>query len=147
MKIIISTNNILQFLLCVALGEALRRVAEVCNASYKGEAGTGNVVEAVRHHSRSSRDQAPAKYGQSGIVHLCKNIGALLIWFSKLQRKLPVVSFAAGGVATPADAALMMQLGFGWSVRRQWDFQGGNPAKRARAMVEAVTHFRDAKSS
>lgn len=111
---------------CRNLGEALRRIAEGASMiRTKGEAGTGNVVEAVRH-----------------IRTLHKEIRMLQ---TKSDGKLPVVNFAAGGVATPADAALCMQLGVDGVFVGSGVFKSDNPEKRARAIVKAVTHFRDPK--
>ena len=137
---------------CRNLGEALRRIAE--GAAFirtKGEAGTGDVVEAVTHVKTLTRDIARAKgvlatEGANGIRALAREIGvdaALLQQTAELGR-LPVVNFAAGGVATPADAALMMQLGCDGVFVGSGIFKSGDPAKRAKAIVEATTHFRDA---
>ncbi|KAH0887038.1 hypothetical protein HID58_063134 [Brassica napus] len=108
---------------CRNLGEALRRIREgAAMIRTKGEAGTGNVVEAVRHIA------APYE-----LVMQTKQLG-----------RLPVVQFAAGGVATPADAALMMQLGCDGVFVGSGIFKSGDPAKRAKAIVQAVTNYRDA---
>ncbi len=130
------------------LGEALRRINEgAAMIRTKGEAGTGDVVEAVRHArsvvgairqiSAMSEDElfTYAKDIQAP-YHLVKETAAL--------GRLPVVNFAAGGVATPADAALMMQLGVDGVFVGSGIFKSGDPAKRAKAIVEAVTHFNDA---
>lgn len=132
---------------CRNLGEALRRIGEgAAMIRTKGEAGTGDVVEAVRH-ARSvlgdiRRLQAmPA----AEVMAFAKELGApyeLAIETRDLGR-LPVVNFAAGGVATPADAALMMQLGVDGVFVGSGIFKSGDPAKRAAAIVKAVTHFND----
>jgi len=134
---------------CRNLGEALRRISEgAAMIRTKGEAGTGDVVEAVKHMRTVNSEIAKA----AGMVPeelrvYAKEIGApyeLLKKTAELKR-LPVVNFAAGGVATPADAALMMQLGCDGVFVGSGIFKSGNAAKRARAIVQAVTHFRDAK--
>ena len=113
----------------------------------KGEAGTGDVVEAVKHMRTVTRDiQRAAAMNRSELFVLAKEIGApyeLLKETAKLKR-LPVVNFAAGGIATPADAALMMQLGCDGVFVGSGIFKSGNAAKRAKAIVQAVTHFNDA---
>jgi pyridoxal 5'-phosphate synthase pdxS subunit len=132
---------------CRDLGEALRRIAEgAAMIRTKGEAGTGNVVEAVRH--------ARAVYGairrlqcmdEDEMFAYAKEIRAphdLVKQTAELGR-LPVVNFAAGGVATPADAALMMQLGVDGVFVGSGIFKSGNPARRAKAIVQAVTHYND----
>lgn len=134
---------------CRNLGEALRRIAEgAAMLRTKGEAGTGNVVEAVRHARAVSREIkrlttmdedelfVAAKEMQAP-YHLVKEVAA--------TGRLPVVNFAAGGVATPADAALMMQLGMDGVFVGSGIFKSGDPVKRAKAMVQAVTHFNDPK--
>lgn len=131
------------------LGEALRRISE--GAAFirtKGEAGTGNVVEAVRH-MRTVTSQIRRAQGMSAqeLYAYAKEIRApyeLLKESAKLGR-LPVVNFAAGGVATPADAALMMQLGCDGVFVGSGIFKSGDAAKRAKAIVQAVTHYNDAK--
>lgn len=137
---------------CRNLGEALRRVAEgSAMIRTKGEAGTGDVVEAVTHVKTVTRDIARAKAllqteGETGIRAMARETGVdpeLLRKTAELGR-LPVVNFAAGGVATPADAALMMQLGCDGVFVGSGIFKSGDPAKRARAIVRATTHFRDA---
>lgn len=133
---------------CRNLGEALRRIGEgAAMMRTKGEAGTGDVVEAVRH--------ARAVLGEirriqsmpvEELMAYAKNIGApfeLVKETAELGR-LPVVNFAAGGIATPADAALMMQLGVDGVFVGSGIFKSGDPAKRATAIVKATTHFRDA---
>ncbi|KAF6806553.1 pyridoxine biosynthesis protein pdx1 [Colletotrichum musicola] len=138
---------------CRNLGEALRRIAEgAAMIRTKGEAGTGDVVEAVTHVKTVTRDIARAKgilqtEGIVGIRAMAREIGVdptLLQQTAELGR-LPVVNFAAGGVATPADAALMMQLGCDGVFVGSGIFKSGDPAKRARAIVRATTHFKDPK--
>ncbi|KAI0198118.1 SOR/SNZ family-domain-containing protein [Astrocystis sublimbata] len=138
---------------CRNLGEALRRIAEgAAMIRTKGEAGTGDVVEAVRHMRTLKRDIASASAalrdgGDLSIRQLARELGVdwhLLKETAELGR-LPVVNFAAGGVATPADAALMMQLGCDGVFVGSGIFKSGDAAKRAKAIVRAVTHFRDAK--
>jgi pyridoxal 5'-phosphate synthase pdxS subunit len=133
---------------CRNLGEALRRIGEgAAMMRTKGEAGTGDVVEAVRHArtvlGEIRRIQAmPVEE----LMAYAKNIGApfeLVKETAELGR-LPVVNFAAGGLATPADAALMMQLGVDGVFVGSGIFKSGNPARRAAAIVKATTHFRDA---
>jgi pyridoxal 5'-phosphate synthase pdxS subunit len=130
---------------CRNLGEALRRIGEgAAMIRTKGEAGTGNVVEAVRHaravlgeirHLQNMADEELMTYA--------KELGAPyeLVKETKELGSLPVVNFAAGGVATPADAALMMQLGVDGVFVGSGIFKSGEPARRARAIVEAVTHY------
>lgn len=127
------------------LGEALRRIAEGARMiRTKGEAGTGNVVEAVRHMRCMNEGirQAVAASLQE-LVTLARDMGAphdLLVYVHEHGR-LPVVNFAAGGIATPADAALMMQLGCDGVFVGSGIFQSSDPAKRARAIVQATAHF------
>ena len=138
---------------CRGLGEALRRIAEgAAMIRTKGEAGTGDVVEAVTHMKTLNRDIARAKgvlatEGATGIRALAREleVDAALLQQTAEQGRLPVVNFAAGGVATPADAALMMQLGCDGVFVGSGIFKSGDPAKRARAIVEATTNFRDAE--
>src|SRR5436853_3428518 len=129
------------------LGEALRRIAEgAAMIRTKGEAGTGNVVEAVRHERAILRDIAevstlrPEQY-----VTKAKELGAPveLVRMVAETGRLPVVNFSAGGIATPADAALMMQLGVDGVFVGSGIFKSGDPAKRARAIVEATTHYNE----
>lgn len=132
---------------CRNLGEALRRIGEgAAMIRTKGEAGTGNVVEAVRHaravlgEIRRLQGMAPEE-----LMAAAKEMGApydLVVQVAK-EGKLPVVNFAAGGIATPADAALMMQLGMDGVFVGSGIFKSANPARRARAIVEAVTHYND----
>jgi pyridoxal 5'-phosphate synthase pdxS subunit len=132
---------------CRNLGEALRRIAEgAAMIRTKGEAGTGNVVEAVRHQRTVLREIGwlrslrPEQY-----VAAAKELGAPvdLIRMVAEQGRLPVVNFAAGGIATPADAALMMQLGVDGVFVGSGIFKSEDPQVRARAIVEATTHFND----
>jgi pyridoxal 5'-phosphate synthase pdxS subunit len=129
------------------LGEALRRIAEgAAMIRTKGEAGTGNVVEAVRHQRTMLRQIAwlttlrPEQH-----VAAAKELGAPVELVREVARtgKLPVVNFAAGGIATPADAALMMQLGVDGVFVGSGIFKSEDPAARARAIVEATTHYND----
>jgi pyridoxal 5'-phosphate synthase pdxS subunit len=134
---------------CRNLGEALRRIAEgAAMIRTKGEAGTGDVIEAVRHMRTVNAEIARAKsMDEVELRSYAKEISvdfALLQETAKLGR-LPVVNFAAGGVATPADAALMMQLGCDGVFVGSGIFKSGDAAKRAKAIVQAVTHFRDPK--
>jgi pyridoxal 5'-phosphate synthase pdxS subunit len=129
------------------LGEALRRIGEgAAMIRTKGEAGTGDVVEAVRHARAVLGDiRKLAAMDEDEMFTFAKNIQApfaLVQETAKLGR-LPVVNFAAGGVATPADAALMMQLGVDGVFVGSGIFKSGDPAKRAKAIVEAVTHFQN----
>ena len=132
---------------CRDLGEALRRIGEGASMiRTKGEAGTGNVVEAVRH-IRSVWDSIRKLQNmpREELMTEAKELGApydLVVWVAE-NGKLPVVNFAAGGVATPADAALMMALGADGVFVGSGIFKSGDPAKRARAIVQAVTHFND----
>lgn len=129
------------------LGEALRRVNEgAAMIRTKGEAGTGDVVEAVRHARRMlGQIRQVQAMSEDELYTFAKEIRApyhLIKETAKLGQ-LPVVNFAAGGVATPADAALMMQLGVDGVFVGSGIFKSGNPAKRAKAIVEAVTHYND----
>lgn len=134
---------------CRDLGEALRRIHEgAAMIRTKGEAGTGNVVEAVRH-MRALMSEIRALRGMD-VQHLEKRAVELRVpfelvaWVAESQ-KLPVPNFSAGGVATPADAALMMQLGAEAVFVGSGIFKSGDPKRRAKAIVRAVTHFRDPK--
>ena len=134
---------------CRNLGEALRRIEEgAAMIRTKGEAGTGDVVEAVRHMRTVTAEINRAKgMGDEELRVYAKELNApfhLLKQTAALGR-LPVVNFAAGGVATPADAALMMQLGCDGVFVGSGIFKSGDAVKRAKAIVQAVTHFRDAK--
>ena len=129
------------------LGEALRRIGEgAAMIRTKGEAGTGDVVEAVRHvRTMMEEIRRVQNAPQEELMTLAKEMGApyeLLLDVKRLGR-LPVVNFAAGGIATPADAALMMQLGCDGIFVGSGIFKSDNPAARARAIVEATTHFND----
>ncbi len=132
---------------CRNLGEALRRVAEgAAMIRTKGEAGTGDVVEAVRHaRAVNSEIRRLTSMDEDELFTYAKNIQAPydLVKETAQLGRLPVVNFAAGGVATPADAALMMQLGVDGVFVGSGIFKSGDPAKRAKAIVEAVTHFND----
>ena len=132
---------------CRELGEALRRISEgAAMIRTKGEAGTGNIVEAVRH-MRAVQDgiRRVQSLPKEELSTESKVLGAPLQLVLDLHEsgKLSVVNFAAGGVATPADAALMMQLGADGVFVGSGIFKSSNPAARAKAVVEAVTHFRD----
>jgi len=133
---------------CRDLGEALRRIAEgAAMIRTKGEAGTGNIVEAVRH-MRAVTDgvRKLANTPQDELMAAAKEMGAPFELVAEVHNtgKLPVVNFAAGGVATPADAALMMQLGADGVFVGSGIFKSSNPEVRARAIVKATTHFQDA---
>ncbi|HZU04424.1 MAG TPA: pyridoxal 5'-phosphate synthase lyase subunit PdxS [Chloroflexota bacterium] len=131
------------------LGEALRRIGEgAAMIRTKGEAGTGNVVEAVRH-MRAVQDgiRRLKSLPREELMAEAKALGApyeLVVQVAE-QGALPVVNFAAGGIATPADAALMMQLGADGVFVGSGIFKSEDPPRRAQAIVRAVTHFRDAK--
>jgi pyridoxal 5'-phosphate synthase pdxS subunit len=131
------------------LGEALRRIAEgAAMIRSKGEAGTGNVVEAVRHIRLITGEiRRLAAMDQAELATAAKNHGAPLELVRDVAEKgkLPVVLFCAGGIATPADAALMMQLGAEGNFVGSGIFKSSNPEQRARAIVEATTHFEDAE--
>ena len=132
---------------CRDLGEALRRIAEgAAMIRTKGEAGTGNVVEAVRH-MRAVQGAIRRLHGAAAeeLAAEAKALGApfSLVLETARDGRLPVVNFAAGGVATPADAALMMQLGADGVFVGSGIFKSEDPARRAAAIVQAVTHFRD----
>jgi pyridoxal 5'-phosphate synthase pdxS subunit len=134
---------------CRDLGEALRRIGEgAAMIRTKGEAGTGNVVEAVRH-IRSVMDSIRELVNtpQEELMARAKELGAPFELIAEVHKtgKLPVVNFAAGGVATPADAALMMQLGADGVFVGSGIFKSSNPEARAKAIVEATTHFKDPK--
>jgi pyridoxal 5'-phosphate synthase pdxS subunit len=129
------------------LGEALRRIAEgAAMIRTKGEAGTGNVVEAVRH-VRAITSQIARLHGMRGdeLVSASKELAAPLDLIREVAAtgKLPLVNFAAGGLATPADAALMMQLGVDGVFVGSGIFKSGDPSSRARAIVEATTFYQD----
>jgi pyridoxal 5'-phosphate synthase pdxS subunit len=129
------------------LGEALRRVGEgAAMIRTKGEAGTGNVVEAVRHiRTVMGQIRQLINLPDEEIMTFAKNIGAPyeLVKQTRELGRLPVVNFAAGGIATPADAALMMQLGCDGIFVGSGIFKSDDPAARAKAIVEATTHYND----
>ncbi len=134
---------------CRNLGEALRRIGEgAAMIRTKGEAGTGDVVEAVRHaRTVLGEIRKLQNLPEEEVMAFSKEIGApfeLVMEVRKLGR-LPVVNFAAGGIATPADAALMMQLGVDGVFVGSGIFKSGDPAKRAAAIVKATTHYNDPK--
>jgi pyridoxal 5'-phosphate synthase pdxS subunit len=134
---------------CRNLGEALRRIGEgAAMIRTKGEAGTGDVVEAVRH-ARSVLGEIGRLQNmpEEELMSYAKEIGAPyeLVKETRQLGRLPVVNFAAGGIATPADAALMMQLGVDGVFVGSGIFKSGDPAKRADAIVKATTHFNDPK--
>ena len=134
---------------CRDLGEALRRISEgAAMIRTKGEAGTGDVVEAVRH-MRAVQDaiRKLRTMPDDELVVEARNLGVSLDLLTKTRElgRLPVVNFAAGGVATPADAALMMQLGADGVFVGSGIFKSGNPARRAHAIVQAVTHYNNPK--
>jgi pyridoxal 5'-phosphate synthase pdxS subunit len=131
------------------LGEALRRINEgAAMIRTKGEAGTGNVVEAVKHIRTVNEEIATlAKMSAAALKTYAKKERApveLVLEIKKLQR-LPVVNFAAGGIATPADAALLMQLGCDGVFVGSGIFKAKNPARMAEAIVKATAHFNDPK--
>lgn len=132
---------------CRNLGEALRRLAEgAAMLRTKGEAGTGNVVEAVRHFRTVSGDiRRLQTMDEDELFAAAKNLQAPYELVKQVAEagRLPVVNFAAGGIATPADAALMMQLGVDGVFVGSGIFKSGDPMKRARAIVEATTHYND----
>jgi len=134
---------------CRNLGEALRRVAEGCSMiRTKGEAGTGDVVEAVRHIRTLHKEiRFLQTMDEDEVFTFAKEIMAPVGLVQQVKRdgKLPIVNFAAGGVATPADAALCMQLGVDGVFVGSGIFKSEFPEKRARAIVKAVTHFNDPK--
>src|SRR5215212_7735462 len=132
------------------LGEALRRIGEgAAMIRSKGEAGTGNVVEAVRHmRAIVGGIRRLTTLGSEELMTEAKNLGAPydLVRLVAANGQLPVVLFTAGGIATPADAAMMMQLGADGVFVGSGIFKSGDPARRAEAIVKATTHFRDAKA-
>lgn len=131
------------------LGEALRRINEgVSMIRTKGEPGTGDVVQAVRHMRKMNSEIAKLKgMREDELYEAAKQLQVPyeLVEYVHINGKLPVVNFAAGGVATPADAALMMQLGAEGVFVGSGIFKSGNPQKRADAIVKAVTNYTDAK--
>jgi pyridoxal 5'-phosphate synthase pdxS subunit len=129
------------------LGEALRRIAEgAAMIRTKGEAGSGNIVEAVRHIRTIVKEMKQLTVlGKEELVHESKNLGApleLVQWVAE-HGKLPVPNFSAGGIATPADAALVMQLGAEAVFVGSGIFKSDDPEARARAIVKAATYFND----
>jgi len=134
---------------CRNLGEALRRVAEgAAMLRTKGEAGTGNIVEAVRHARAVQREiKKLQSMDPDELFTAAKEMQAPYELVREVARtgSLPVVNFAAGGVATPADAAMMMQLGMDGVFVGSGIFKSGDPEKRARAIVRAVAHYKDPK--
>jgi pyridoxal 5'-phosphate synthase pdxS subunit len=132
------------------LGEALRRIAEgAAMIRTKGEAGSGNIVEAVRHmRAITTHIRRLTTLRDDELMHDSKELGApleLVRWVAK-NGKLPVPNFSAGGIATPADAALVMQLGAETVFVGSGIFKSSDPAARARAIVKATTHYRDPKA-
>lgn len=134
---------------CRNLGEALRRIGEgAAMMRTKGEAGTGDVVEAVRHARSVLGDiRRLQNLPDEEVMAFAKELGAPyeLVLETRQLGRLPVVNFAAGGIATPADAALMMQLGVDGVFVGSGIFKSGDPAKRAAAIVKATTHYNDPK--
>jgi pyridoxal 5'-phosphate synthase pdxS subunit len=134
---------------CRNLGEALRRVGEgAAMIRTKGEAGTGDVVEAVRHARQVLGDiRRLQNMPEEEVMTFAKELGAPyeLLLETRTLGRMPVVNFAAGGIATPADAALMMQLGVDGVFVGSGIFKSGDPAKRAAAIVKATTHYNDPK--
>jgi len=134
---------------CRNLGEALRRIAEgAALIRTKGEAGSGNIVEAVRHMRTVINDiRRITRLDEGELVAEAKNLGAPLSLVQQVAKlgKLPVPNFAAGGIATPADASLMMQLGAETVFVGSGIFKSDDPSKRAKAVVEATTHFKDSE--
>lgn len=134
---------------CRNLGEALRRIGEgAAMIRTKGEAGTGDVVEAVRHaRTVLGEIRRLQNMPEEEVMAFAKEIGAPyeVVLETRTLGRLPVVNFAAGGIATPADAALMMQLGVDGVFVGSGIFKSGNPAHRAAAIVKATTHYTDAK--
>jgi pyridoxal 5'-phosphate synthase pdxS subunit len=132
---------------CRNLGEALRRIGEgAAMIRTKGEAGTGDVVEAVRHaRSVLGEIRKLQNMPEEELMSFAKGIGAPyeIVKETRELGRLPVVNFAAGGIATPADAALMMQLGVDGVFVGSGIFKSGDPAKRANAIVKATTHYND----
>ena len=134
---------------CRNLGEALRRISEgAAMIRTKGEAGTGNVVEAVRHaRTVFAEIHKLSSMNKDELFSVAKNLQAPYELVKEVAEtgRLPVVNFAAGGIATPADAALLMQLGVDGVFVGSGIFKSKNPTKRARAIVEATTHYNDPK--
>ncbi len=134
---------------CRDLGEALRRIGEgAAMIRTKGEAGTGDIIEAVRHARAVLGDiKKLQNTPDEELMTYAKNLGAPYDWVkqTKAQGRLPVVNFAAGGIATPADAALMMQIGVDGVFVGSGIFKSSDPARRAKAIVESTTHYKDPK--
>ena len=134
---------------CRNLGEALRRIAEgAAMIRTKGEAGSGNIVEAVRHMRTVMTDvKRVTRLDKEEIVAEAKNIGAPVSLLQQVAKigKLPVPNFAAGGIATPADASLMMQLGAETVFVGSGIFKSDDPSERAKAVVEATTHYQNSE--
>jgi len=134
---------------CRNLGEALRRIGEgAVMIRSKGEAGTGNVVEAVRHMRTLNAEIRRAKLmPEEELMSYARDLGVPIDLLKQVRKvgRLPVVTFAAGGIATPADAALMMRLGCDGVFVGSGIFGSSDPASRAKAIVEATTHFNDPK--
>ena len=134
---------------CRNLGEALRRVSEGASMlRTKGEAGTGDIVEAVRHARAVNSDIARLKSAdEDELYNIAKELQVCISLVQEVAKtgKLPVVNFAAGGIATPADAALMMQLGVDGVFVGSGIFKSSDPLKRAKAIVAATTHYTDPK--
>lgn len=132
---------------CRNLGEALRRIGEgAAMIRTKGEAGTGDVVEAVRHARTVLGEIRTLQYlPEEEVMAFSKEIGAPyeLVLETRTLGRMPVVNFAAGGIATPADAALMMQIGVDGVFVGSGIFKSGDPARRAAAIVKATTHYND----
>ncbi len=131
------------------LGEALRRIGEgAAMIRTKGEAGSGNIVEAVRHlRAITGEMRQLTTLREEELMHKAKELGApydLVVWVAK-HGKLPVPNFSAGGIATPADASLVMQLGAEAVFVGSGIFKSSDPEKRAKAIVRATTHYADAK--
>ena len=131
------------------LGEALRRIQEGASMiRTKGDPGTGDIIEAVKHMRRMNEEiRRISSVEESELYNIAKELGVPyeLLKYVHKNKKLPVVNFAAGGVATPADAALMMQLGCDGVFVGSGIFKSGDPAKRAAAIVKAVTNFDNPK--
>ncbi|MBQ1628246.1 MAG: pyridoxal 5'-phosphate synthase lyase subunit PdxS [Treponema sp.] len=131
------------------LGEALRRISEGASMiRTKGEPGTGDIIQAVRHMRKmNSEISRISSMSEEELFNEAKNLQVSheLVKYVHENKKLPVVNFAAGGIATPADAALMMQLGAEGVFVGSGIFKSGNPEKRAQAIVKAVSNFQDAK--
>ena len=133
---------------CREIGEALRRISEgAAMIRTKGEAGSGNIVEAVRHMRMVQKEiKRIGTLGSDELVAYAKEIGSTLelVQYVKDNGKLPVPNFAAGGIATPADASLMMQLGAESVFVGSGIFKSSDPQERAKAIVTATTHYQDA---